>query len=163
MTAADDAVLRLVHEVAELRRRLDAMESASGLFAADKDLDDPRGHGDPVIKFEPKGWRGQPHRGRKMSASDPDFLDLLADALAYSAAHPKDGKEKFVPYNLRDAARARSWARRLRAGWAPAERDAVGEFPGEPAPAFAAPRFEAPQFSASPFDDVPFDDGDLLP
>jgi hypothetical protein len=104
----------VAEEVAQLRRRLAAMERASGLFATNKELDGP--NGDPVVKFPPRVWRGPDFTNKKFSACTPAFLDLLAESLQWSADNPKAGREQYVKYNRLDAKRARSWARRLRAG-----------------------------------------------
>src|SRR5271166_3783073 len=93
-------------EIAAIKARLDALENASGLYATDKEIDGK--YGDPQIKFSPRGWNGKNYVGKKMSETEPAFLDLVAEANAYSAAHPKD--PKYVKYNLADASRARSWA-----------------------------------------------------
>lgn len=106
------------------------LAAASGLFASDKELDGP--NGDPQVKFPPRNWAGPDCKGRKFSECPPEFLDALAEALSYSAKNPKVGKEKYAKWNELDAARARSWARRLRDGWKGAAPVAgVGEFPGD--------------------------------
>lgn len=155
-------------QIAELRARVEAMEAASGLFVADRELDSAKG--DPRAKFSPKRWRGRDFKGQPMSACAPDFLDAYAEALQYSAEHPKEGKEQFAAFDRKDAARARSWARRMRAGWKAPELDLGGggapsATPGFDADqaAFAAPAadFEPPPAFGGGFDpdtgEVPFD------
>lgn len=151
MATTDD----LARELAQLRDRVDALESATGLFATDGDLASNKG--DPVVKFVPRDWRGPDCKGRTYSRCPAGFLDVLAETLTWMAAHPKEGKEKYAAYDAADARRARSWARRIRAGWRPPDAPAVGEFPGDPAPAatFEAPAFEAPAFGDVE-DDIPF-------
>jgi hypothetical protein len=144
----------ILRMVTELRARVDALESASGLYVSDEDLDDPR-YGDPTIKFTPRKYRGPDCKGKQFSKADPAFLDAYADALAWMADHPQPEKEKYAAYNRRDAARARSWAKRLRTGWQPEPSSMVGEFPGDPTPAFEAPAFVEPE----PFDTPSFDPG----
>ncbi len=152
MTTLDEAL----REIAALRARVEALEAGTGLFASDRDLDGDRG--DPEVKFVPRGWRPL-YKGRRYSQCDPEFLDALAEQLARSADHPKPGKEKYAPYDKLDAARARSWARRLRTGWKrrgavmDAEFAEVGEDEQAPSPGFDAPGFEAPAFEAPPFGD----------
>ncbi len=104
---------QLAAELARLKRRLAELERATGLYATSRDLDSPSG--DPLVKFGPRDWRGADHTGRHFSACEPDFLDQLAEMLQWSAENPKPGKEKFAAFNRKDAARARSWARRIRA------------------------------------------------
>lgn len=140
---------------AKLAARVAYLEQASGLFASDKDLDDPR-FGDPVVKFDVRSWRGPSYVGKRYSQCSPDFLEALAESLQYSADHPKDGREKYAAYNRKDASRARSWGRRLRSGAVPPPPEAralAGETDAPQAPSFEAPAFEAP-----PFDD--FSDAD---
>ena len=65
---------------------------------------------DPVVKFSPKRWEGDDYKGAKFSDCEPAFLDAYAEALEYSAANPKPGKEKYADFDRRDAAAAREWA-----------------------------------------------------
>ena len=158
-------LLTLAKRLNHMAARVDAMEAASGFFAADKELDGPKG--DPSVKFAPHGWVGPDFKGRAYSQCTPEFLDALAESLAYSAKNPKPGKEKYSAWNELDAARARGWARRLRNGWQSATPAAVGEFPGDtfaaPAPFtpptdFGATRdFEAADFSITDFVPQTFD------
>ena len=110
---------QLAAEIERLKRRVADFERASGLYATNRELDSP--NGDPIVKFGPRNWHGANHDGRHYSACEPDFLDQLAEMLAWSADHPKPGKEKYATYNRADARRARSWARRLRAASSNAE------------------------------------------
>ena len=137
-------------DIAALQVRVSALESASGLFASAQDLDGQRG--DPAIRFDPRAWKGQSFKGKRFSQCSPEYLDAVAEMHAWMAAHPKEGKEHYAKYDTADAARARGWARRLRAGWKPT---AVGQFPG------GSPGFEAPAFGSADFpDDAPFSDAD---
>jgi hypothetical protein len=140
---------------AKLAARVEALERLSGMFVSDKDLDDPR-FGDPVVKFDVRSWRGPSYVGKKFSQCPPDFLEALAESLQYSAEHPKEGKEKYAAFNRKDAARARSWSRRIRAGVVPPPPEARALAGDTEAP--QAPGFEAPAFEAPPFDD--FSDAD---
>ena len=130
---------------AALQGRVAYLERALGLFASDEDLEGPRG--DPVVKFAPRGWHGALQVGRRYSACEADFLEMLAESLAWSAGNPKAGKEKYAAYDRADAARARSWARRVRAGWAPPGHDSSTAAPDarsagrpRPTPRPATPR-----------------------
>jgi hypothetical protein len=107
----DEAALRAAY--ADLRARVAYLEKASGLFADDASLDRPKG--DPKVNFSPKAWRGPNFVGKNFSQCTPDFLEALADALTWAADNPKPGADpKFIGWNRLDAARARSWARRVR-------------------------------------------------
>lgn len=149
---------------AELRARVASLEAASGLFASDRDLDGQ--YGDPKIKFAPRDWRGSNYVGKPMSQCVPDFLEMLAESLSYAADHPREGKEKYASFNRKDAARARSWARRLRSGAVPPP-PAARALAGEPADSgeVQAPSIEVPTFEVPVFDEPVFDipDEDDLP
>jgi hypothetical protein len=132
----------------DLRDRMTAIELRLGMYASDDDLDTPRG--DPQIRFVPRNWNGPDYIGKRYSETSPAFLDILAEALQYSADHPKPDKPaKYADYARQDAARARSWARRIRAGVVPPPPEAralAGETEAPQAPSFDAPAFEAPSF-----------------
>lgn len=92
--------------------RVASTTSSAGRVADDRDLDGQ--HGNPSVKFDPKRWDGLTHKGLPFAECDPAFLDCYAEALEWSAANPREGKEKFAAYDAKDAARARGWAARLR-------------------------------------------------
>lgn len=82
------------------------------------DLDSP--HGNPVVKAkDPRDWTGEPMKGRTFSECPADYLDLVAERLDYFSAQLGDSADdqKKRKYNTLDAARARGWAARKRAGW----------------------------------------------
>lgn len=92
--------------------------------ASDADLDGR--HGDPIVKAKsPRDWSGDDMTGRRMSQCPPAYLDLVAQRLDYFAAKAEATHEQTTssqpaaPYKRKDAARARGWAARLRAGWTP--------------------------------------------
>jgi hypothetical protein len=133
---------------------VDALEQAGGLFASDADLDGQRG--DPQVKFTPRRFVGPDCKGRRLSQCPPEFLDSYAEALQYSSENPKPDRAQYAKYDKADAARCRSWARRLRSGWRPPPSNAP-DFPGDSAA--DAPGFEAPSFDAPAFDEddkIPF-------
>lgn len=92
--------------------------ASEGRVAPDADLDGP--YGDPELRFTPRDWTGEPHKGRRFSECPPDLLDLVASSLDYFAAKAeKEGKttasgKPVADFNRKDAARARGWAARLR-------------------------------------------------
>jgi hypothetical protein len=75
--------------------------------ASNEELDD-RYYGDPLVRFSPRRWEGPDYSGSHFSECPPDFLQALADALVWRA-----------DMTLKDAARARGWARRKGAQPAP--------------------------------------------
>jgi hypothetical protein len=105
--------VRLDALVTALTRRIAEVEKASRLFATNRELDAPKG--DPIVKFDPRAWKGPSYKEKRFSECPATYLDLLADYLAWAAENPKDGKTDFVSINRHQARLARSWARRLRA------------------------------------------------
>lgn len=90
--------------------------------AEDIDLDSP--YGDPLIRAkDPRDWNGPSQLGNTFSLCPPEYLDLVASRLDFFAEKAElegtlTSTGKLVaPYNRKDAARARGWAKRLRAGW----------------------------------------------
>ena len=99
-------------------------ENAPKTIAPDSDLDGQ--WGDPPIRAkDPRDWTGESQLGKPMSECPPTYLDLVAERLDYFADKAEaDGTlttsgKLVAPYNRRDAARARGWAKRLRSGWHP--------------------------------------------
>lgn len=98
-----------------------AAPSSPAAVASDRDLDGP--YGDPVIKAkDPRDWTGLTMAGRKFSECPAEYLDMLADRYDYFAEKADEanevasnGKPKSY-YSRLDAARARGWAARIRAG-----------------------------------------------
>jgi hypothetical protein len=97
---------------AELQWRVAYLERATGLFVEEASLERPKG--DPVVAFMPNGFRGPDCKGKRFSQCSPELLEALAGALQRMADAPAPGKEQYSASNRRTAARARTWARRLR-------------------------------------------------
>lgn len=80
-------------------------------------------YGDPVIKFTPRDWTGEPTNGLRLSECHPGALDLLAKAYDYFAQkNEAEGKlstagKPVAPYDRKNAALCRGWAQRKRSGW----------------------------------------------
>lgn len=88
--------------------------AAPSTIAPDVDLDGQ--WGDPVIKAkDPRDWHGPSQAGKRFSECSAEYLDLLAARFEFF--NGKEPDEKKRGYNTRDAARARGWAARVRAGW----------------------------------------------
>lgn len=96
--------------------------SSEPTIASDRDLDGP--YGDPEVKArDPRDWTGPAMKGRRFSECPPEYLDMVAERLDYFSLTNKGETEedqKKLKFNKLDAARARGWAKRLRAGWKPA-------------------------------------------
>lgn len=128
-------------------------------IASDEDLDSK--YGDPEVKLTPRDWTGDSFKGLHMSQCPARFLEMLAEMFDYFAVQAEKTNKltttgkPVAPYNRRDAARARGWAKRVRAGHVSA-----------PPAAFAGPMapspFNPPQQSVSEFA-AGFDDGDPIP
>ncbi len=122
-----DASLKQLVQIAQKRHQPAAPINGSTI-APDSDLDGK--YGDEDVKFIPRDWSGhREHKGMKMSACSPEFLDVLAASYDYFAqkntlegATATNGKPK-ADYDRRSAARARGWATRLRSGWKPPQSD----------------------------------------
>jgi hypothetical protein len=105
--------------LAQLVAVLTPQQSAS--VADDRDLDSK--YGDPVLKFSPRDWRGASYKNCKFSECPPELLDLVADSLDYFARKSEEQDERtsngkpLAPFKRKDAARARGWAKRIRAGY----------------------------------------------
>ena len=97
--------------------------AAPARVAPDIDLDGP--YGDPEIRAkDPRDWSGPSQAGKRFSECSAAYLDLLAERFDFFNSQETDEKKR--SYNTRDAARARGWAARVRAGW---------KHPATPAPA----------------------------
>jgi hypothetical protein len=88
-------------------------------------------HGNPEVKAkDPRDWSGLPQTGKRFSECPPDYLDLLAERYDYFAGKEEDANK--AGYNRLDAARARAWSARLRAGWTAPTTGRVDETQTEP-------------------------------
>jgi hypothetical protein len=132
-------------EAVELLRSIDASlkrlvailgATAPKPVADNADLDSK--YGDPVVKFNPRDWNGESCKGRKFSECPAAFLDLVASTLDYfgdQAEAKNEMTENGKPvatFKRKDAARARGWAKRIRAGFKPS-KPANPEDPAQPA------------------------------
>lgn len=123
-------------------------------IAGDSDLDSQ--YGDPIVNAkDPRDWTGPTQKGKRFSQCSSEYLELLASRLDFFAdIAEKEGKttaagKPVAPYNRRDAARARGWAKRVREGWEPtngAQSSSAASF-GDSESAFAG---------APTDDDIPF-------
>jgi len=98
--------------------------------ASDRDLDSQ--YGDKEIKFDPKDWKGDSMKGRRMSEAPAEFLELLALAYDYFASKSEatgeltsGGKPK-AEFDRKAAALARGWAKRNRQN-PPKPKDVVAD------------------------------------
>jgi hypothetical protein len=111
------AALRVVLlEVRALCKEVAALRSsapAAPTVAPDSDLDGQ--YGDEEVRKDPPRWKGAPTAPCRMSECSPDYLDELAEFFDFKAGRPRTGKEKYVAYDRKSAARARGWAARKRA------------------------------------------------
>lgn len=157
MAASAQDVIDVLRSIdASLKALVAAAPKPPPSIADDADLDGA--YGNPTIKAkDPKDWKGATQIGHAFSECPPAYLDLIASRLEYFADQAeKDGKlttsgKPVAPFNRRDAARARGWAARLRAGWKPPtlmEEESASMFgyepPGSTAPTVAPPPAAAP-------------------
>lgn len=174
-----DEVIKLLRSIDQRLARIEKQgaQAQGPEVADDRELDSQ--YGDPVVKFHPRDWTGGNYKGSPFSACPPDLLDQLAGAFDYFARKAEESGETtnagkpVAPYKRKDAARARGWAKRLRAGWKPAQvassfgnaNAQTGELQDEPAAPFDDPLpgdagFEdsAAWAAASPLEELTADD-----
>jgi hypothetical protein len=130
--ASDEALTLLRSIDASLKQLVrQTQQAAPKLVADDADLDSK--YGDPELKFTPRDWQGDSYKGRKFSECPAALLDLVADSLDYFARKSEEageltsGGKPVAPYKRKDAARARGWAARVRAGKVPQAVGASGD------------------------------------
>jgi hypothetical protein len=120
IAAQDLRIAALEVQVSHLSANRPAPAAAAAI-ADDADLDSQ--YGDERVRKDPtaKYWAGVSHVGLQLSQCPPDYLDAFAkykEACAFMNEKEGDpAKAKYAGYDRRDAARARGWAKRLRAGW----------------------------------------------
>lgn len=113
-----DATLKAMLALAQ-QRTSQARATQPKQVASDHDLDGK--YGDPVLKFSPRDWTGASFKDCHFSQCPPDLLDLVADTFDYFAQQADlkgERTEKGKPvseFKRADAARARGWAKRIRA------------------------------------------------
>jgi hypothetical protein len=113
--------------IQRLEKKLDGLIAAKAvssvpMVADEADLASPKGN--PIVRFSPKNYRGVSCVNKKFSECPPAFLDMYAEALQYSAEHPKEGKSQYAALSAKDAARARGWSAKIKAGWKPPAAEA---------------------------------------
>lgn len=135
LTAAQEAVLARLADFLLGAAPSAPSGGSSGAIADARELDSE--YGDPQVKFDPRDWAGDTCVGLRFSECPPDFLDVLAESKDWASRNPKPGKERYAAYDAKDAARARGWSARLRAGWKPraasASRSSSSREPDPPA------------------------------
>jgi hypothetical protein len=119
-------------QTALLERIAAALSGGASATASAPRVDLDGAHGNPPIKAkDPRDWSGPPMTGKRFSECPPEYLDLLAERYEFFANDPTKAEKR--RFNELDAARARGWAARLRAGWtAPAGPAKVDETQTEP-------------------------------
>ncbi len=113
------ALKAIAKGVVDAMNGADGSDSATGpAVAPDSELDSR--FGDPTIRRDPKYWAGASYVGARYSECPSEYLIIVAESLEYfveqdkAKANPRKN-DKGVPYwqyNMKDAARARGWARR---------------------------------------------------
>ena len=129
MSAVTEEIALLRSIDATLKALLAARKIAPAVADA-ADLDSK--YGDPLVHFTPRDYTGPSMKGLRMSQCEPDGLIQLASAFDYFAEKADAENELYkgkpvAPYKRKDAARARGWAARLRAGWK--RQDTLDEAP----------------------------------
>lgn len=160
MTIDEEAMRAAYAELRDRVRFLEAILTSLGLLVSDDALDQPKG--DPKVRFMPRDWRGEDFTGKTYSECSPDFLERMASTLQWTADNPPrdpaqlEKHQRFERSNRLDAARARSWSRRLRAVAASKRADSR---PPPPTAPMEDP-FADVQSHANGIENIdPFDDG----
>lgn len=120
-TRVDGLERRIVTLEANARARGGTAAAAAPAVATSYQLDAQ--WGDPVVRENPRTWTGRSMVGNKFSECPPEYLDQLA--LRFDWLAKRDREENHVdakgrpraPMRDKDAALARGWAARIRAGW----------------------------------------------
>lgn len=129
MAATSDQLLAVLERIdkgiAELcamaRANKQARESRRPGEPVTSEADLDSAYGNFIIKAkDPRDWSGPSMAGRTLSECPADYLDLLAERYDYfnttlDGSKPEDAKK--IGYNKKDAASARGWAARIRAGY----------------------------------------------
>jgi hypothetical protein len=97
--------------------------AASVDVADDADLDGT--YGNPKVNFNPRDWRGDSMKGlfgslnaRRSSSICWPARSITSRGRRRKAARRLQAGKPVAPYKRKDAARARGWAKRIRAGYA---------------------------------------------
>lgn len=160
---ASDETLALLRSIDASLKQLLAVSKVSKPkeIAPDSDLDGQ--YGDPIVKAaDPRDWTGPTQKGKRFSECSSEYLELVASRLDYFADQAeKENKltstgKPVAPFNRREAARARGWAKRVREGRVPVAV-AVAETWGTHPPADPATMDAGnPWASETTDDDIPF-------
>lgn len=136
---ARDMRLLVAHFGADGHKQVAGTSStATGAVAPDHVLDGQ--YGDPLVKKkDPRDWTGDPMKNKKFSECPAEYLEMVAEREDYfleqnqeKLAESTDADEakalkENIKYNQKDAARARGWAARKRAGWKPTEPEPTAD------------------------------------
>ena len=114
----------LEERVAALEAKVAAMgkaPSSSGAGEVANDYEMSGEHGDPEVKKDPPRWTGDSCVGLRYSQCPVAFLENLAGFLDWEAGKNAEDptRSKYVEWDRKDARRARGWAARIKAGFAP--------------------------------------------
>jgi hypothetical protein len=126
-----DAILGMLVRIERKLGAGRAPAEAGPTVAPEAELDSR--YGDEEIRKDPKRWSGDSYAGKRMSETEPEYLDCLAEFSEWAAemseakAQEKAQTEPVAAakertssrYRRATARRARGWAARLRGGWTP--------------------------------------------
>lgn len=118
----DSVAIQLLRSIDASLKQMLRQSAPAATVADDGDLDSK--HGDPLLRFLPRDWSGEDYKNHHFSQCPPALLDMVAETLDYFARKAEEADERWndkptAPYKRKDAARARGWAKRLRAGHRP--------------------------------------------
>ncbi len=127
--SASAETIALLKSIDASLKELVALSKSKKRAETPVDLDSERGNF--VIKSkDPRDWTLDSMFGKRLSECPATYLDLLADRYDYFAGKEEDAKKQ--KYAQLDAARARGWAERVRAGYkAPTGAPTAEGFPSD--------------------------------
>jgi len=121
------AIVEVLLRIEALLKQQRGGSSAAPTAAIANDADLDSQYGDPIIKAkDPRDWTGEPQKGKRFSQCPAEYLDQVADRLDFFAKKAEENNsltaagKPVAPFNRKDAARARGWAKRIRDGYKPA-------------------------------------------
>lgn len=101
---------------AAMMKRADRNSAAAATPSAPSNVDLDSDYGNFVVKKNPPRWKGRDYSGKRLSETEPDFLDALAAFKQWAASKDREaGKDP--KWAELDRERAAGWAARLRNGW----------------------------------------------
>jgi len=125
-----DTLLRMA--TVSTAKRETAAATVAGAMSPAPDSDLGGEHGDPLVKWDPKLWKGESHVGKRYSQCSAEYLDAVVALCQWKVKRSAE-KGEDTTWPIRDGSRAMGWAVRVRAGWvAPVDGASFGSDAPDP-------------------------------